>query len=89
MKKNLVGRVESGNLKKKTKYVISPSNTKSINKIGLEIWPETTKSEYVTGECIGLELNEKIFVEKGNVISEITKSPSLTTYLKQEYLVFL
>ena len=76
-KRILVGRVESGKLKKKSKYVISPSNTKVSIK-SFEIWPKSTKSEYVTGECIGLELNEKIFVEKGNVISEITKSPSLT-----------
>ena len=76
-KRILVGRVESGKLKKKSKYVISPSNTKVSIK-SFEIWPKSTKNEYVTGECIGLELNEKIFVEKGNVLSEITRSPSLT-----------
>ena len=86
-KRILVGRVESGKLKKKSEYVISPSNTKVSIK-SFQIWPKSTKNEYVSGECIGLELNEKIFVEKGNVISEITKPPSLVNIFEARIFWF-
>ena len=87
-KRILVGRVESGKLKKKSEYVNIPSNTKSINKIISNLF-KSIKDEYVSGECIGLELNEKIFVEKGNVISEIIKPPSLVNLFEAEYFGFL
>ena len=86
-KRILVGRVESGKLKNKSEYVISPSNTKVSIK-SFQIWPKSTKNEYVSGECIGLELNEKIFVEKGNVISEITKPPSLVNIFEARIFWF-
>ena len=86
-KRILVGRVESGKLKKKSEYVISPSNTKVSIK-SFQIWPKSIKDEYVSGECIGLELNEKIFVEKGNVISEITKPPSLVNLFEARIFWF-
>ena len=86
-KRILVGRVESGKLKKKSEYVISPSNTKVSIK-SFQIWPKSIKDEYVSGECIGLELNEKIFVEKGNIISEITKPPSLVNIFEARIFWF-
>ena len=86
-KRILVGRVESGKLKKKSEYVISPSNTKVSIK-SFQIWPKSIKNEYVSGECIGLELNEKIFVEKGNIISEITKPPSLVNIFEARIFWF-
>ena len=75
-KRILVGKVESGKIQKKTQYLISPSNTKITIK-SFQIWPNNDRNFFVTGECIGVELDEKIFVEKGNIISDITKSPSL------------
>ena len=86
-KRILVGRVESGKLKKKSEYVISPSNTK-VSIRSFQIWPKSIKNEYVSGECIGLELNEKIFVEKGNIISEITKPPSLVNIFEARIFWF-
>ena len=47
---------------KKSEYVISPSNTKVSIK-SFQIY-KSIKDEYVSGECIGLELNEKILLKK-------------------------
>ena len=75
-KRILVGKVESGKIEKKNQYLISPSNTK-ISIKSFQTWPNKDRNLFVTGECIGVELDEKIFVEKGNIISDLTKSPSL------------
>ena len=86
-KRILVGRVESGILKKISQHIISPSNTKVSIK-SFQIWPKQTKNEYVSGECVGVELNEKIFVEKGNIISEIKKPPSLANIFEARIFWF-
>ena len=76
-KRILVGRIESGKIFKSKEYLVSPSKSKVTIK-SFQLWPATKRDFFVEGECIGIELNEKIFVEKGNVISAPDTTPILS-----------
>ena len=75
-KRVIVGRIESGKIKIGTKLVFLPSN-ESVSVKTLEVWPEANK-EYKVGDCIGITLSDQIFVDKGNVASDIKRPPKLT-----------
>ena len=76
-KRIIVGKIETGRLSIGDEILVSPSNSKSKIK-SIEVWPKKKKTECVSGECIGLTLNDKIFVERGNIISHVGKPPQLT-----------
>ena len=76
-KRIIVGKIETGRLSVGDEILVSPSNSKSKIK-SIEVWPKKKKTECVSGECIGLTLNDKIFVERGNIISHVGKPPQLT-----------
>ena len=77
-KRIIVGKIETGRLSVGDEILVSPSNSKSKIK-SIEVWPKKKKTECVSGECIGLTLNDKIFVERGNIISHVEKPPQLTS----------
>lgn len=77
-KRIIVGKIETGRLSVGDEILVSPSNSKSKIK-SIEVWPKKKKTECVSGECIGLTLNDKIFVERGNIISHVGKPPQLTS----------
>ena len=43
----------------------------------LEVWPKA-KKEYEVGDCIGITLSDQIFVDKGNMASDLENPPKLT-----------
>ncbi len=75
-KRVIVGRIESGKIKSGTKLIFLPSN-ESVYVKTLEVWPKA-KKEYEVGDCIGITLSDEIFVDKGNMGSDLERPPKLT-----------
>ena len=69
----LVGRIESGKIKKGDKLIFSPSNKSSeINTI--EFWGNGANKESVyKGHSVGITLKDQIFIERGEIASHVTK----------------
>ena len=74
-KRVIVGKIESGRISQGTELLFLPSNEKARVKT-LEIWPNADK-EYFKGDSIGFTLDEPIFVDKGNLASDLKKPPKL------------
>jgi bifunctional enzyme CysN/CysC len=75
-KRVIVGRIESGEISKGTELIFLPSNERVAVK-SLEVWPKKAKRKYKSGDCIGITLSEQIFVDKGNIASDLTTPPKL------------
>ena len=74
-KRVIVGRVESGRITDEDTLLFLPTN--QIVKVkSLESWP-SAKKEYNQGECVGITLDEQIFVDVGNIASRPEKPPKL------------
>jgi len=65
-KRILVGRVETGKLKVGEEIKFLPSNKTTTVK-SIEVW-NRDKSEAEAGECIGITLNDHLFVERGEIL---------------------
>jgi bifunctional enzyme CysN/CysC len=77
-KRIIVGRVETGILRKGDTLFFSPTNEKA-KVTSLEVWPPNSdKVEAHAGESIGFTLDEKIFVERGHVASHERNLPMLS-----------
>ena len=75
-KRVIVGRVESGKITDDDTLLFLPTN--QIVKIkSLESCTTTSKKEYNKGECVGITLDEQIFVDVGNIVSRPDKPPKL------------
>ena len=74
-KRIIVGKLELGKITRGTELIFLPSNEKVKVKT-LEAWPKADK-EYKEGDCLGITLSEEIFVDKGNLASDIYKPPKL------------
>ncbi len=82
-KRILVGRLESGILRKGDTLLFSPTNeTAKIQSI--ESWPETDAEmvEAHAGQSVGITLDNKIFVERGHVASHEEKAPMLSNVFR-------
>ena len=74
-KRVIVGKLESGNISLGDELLFSPSN--EIVKIkSFEGWPEP-KKKYSKGDSVAFTLNEQIFVDRGNLVSNIDNPPKL------------
>ena len=78
----IVGRVETGILRVGDRILFSPTNeTATIT--GFKTWPHTKqKQEAKAGECIGVTLDERIFVERGHIGSHETNPPMLSNVFR-------
>ena len=74
-KRIIVGRIESGKLKKNDKLLSSPNNV-SVTVQSIEKWKKKPSS-LLAGECAGITLTDHTFLEKGNVLSHIEEAPFL------------
>lgn len=70
----LVGRIESGYLQPGDQLLFSPSN-QTATLASIECWPEEPALSAVAGRCIGFTLDEKIFVERGELVSHPDDPP--------------
>ena len=78
----IAGRIEAGSLKVGDELLFSPTN-KIARVASIEAWPEkghiTTAS---AGQSVGITLDEQIFVERGNMISQRKSAPMLSNVFK-------
>jgi bifunctional enzyme CysN/CysC len=78
----IVGRVETGILRKGDKILFSPTN-ETATVTSLEIWPENkAKVEAHAGESVGITIDQKIFVERGHIGSHEKNPPLLSNVFR-------
>lgn len=70
----LVGRIESGRLEPSDRLLFSPSN-QIATLASIESWPEKKVLNAGAGRCIGITLKEKIFIERGELVSHLEEPP--------------
>ena len=74
-KRVIVGRIETGELKLNDELFFLPSN-ETVKLKSFEVWPKA-KKKYMSGDNVGLTIEEQIFIDKGNLISHVTSRPKL------------
>lgn len=74
-KRVIVGKIELGSISKGIDLLFLPSNERAKVK-SLEIWPKAKKN-YFAGDSVGITLDEPIFVDKGNLASDLISPPKL------------
>lgn len=78
----LVGRIETGMIRKGDKILFSPTN-ETATVTAIKVWPEdAAKVEAGAGECIGITLDERIFVERGHIGSHEQNPPMLSNVFR-------
>lgn len=78
----LAGRITSGLLKVGDELVFSPAN-KTAKVATIESWPdEKNITHAVTGQSIGITLDDQIFVERGHIASHKEDAPVLTNLFR-------
>lgn len=78
----LVGRIETGILRKGDTLVFSPTDESAVVQ-SIENWPDVDGSvEAHAGSSIGITLDQPIFVERGHIASHATDLPMLSNVLR-------
>lgn len=78
----IVGRVETGILRKGDQVMFSPGNEVATVE-SIEVWPEDSdKVEARPGESIGITLDQRLFVERGHIGSHTDKPPMLSNVFR-------
>lgn len=81
-KRIIVGRVETGIIRKGDTLLFSPTGEKA-KVTSLEVWPANKdKVEAHAGEAIGFTLDQKIFVERGHTASHEKNPPMLSNVFR-------
>jgi bifunctional enzyme CysN/CysC len=81
-KRILVGRVETGILRKGDTLFFSPTNEKAVV-TSIENWPDKdSKSQASAGESVGITLDDRIFVERGHVGAHKENLPMLSNVFR-------
>ena len=76
------GRIESGHLHDGDVLLFSPSN-KTARIHSIEAWNSKDKVMAVrAGQCVGVTLDEQLFVERGEMASLVTNPPMLTNVFR-------
>jgi bifunctional enzyme CysN/CysC len=71
----IAGRIESGALQVGDELLFSPSN-KHACLLRIESWPDNDgRAGAEAGQSVGLILDEQIFIERGEVISHVSRPP--------------
>jgi bifunctional enzyme CysN/CysC len=81
----IVGRIESGEVAVGQEIVISPARRRARVST-IEIWPAREKARASAGESIGLTLDEHVYVDRGDIISDVAHPPELATSFRARLL---
>jgi len=73
----LVGRIETGRLKRGDTLLFSPSNKVAQIKT-IEAWPGPAPEEVSAGSAVGFTLDRPLFLERGEVASHLEGAPLLS-----------
>ncbi|MFH1294559.1 MAG: GTP-binding protein [Candidatus Aenigmatarchaeota archaeon] len=79
-KRIVAGRVESGTLKKGDEIVILPSEERTVVESVEEFLKDVT--EATVGKSAGIVTKDKVFVDRGDVISDPNNKPRIKTKVK-------
>jgi len=79
-KRIIAGRISSGTIKKGDKISILPSAEQTEVEEVIK-YKENTETE-IAGDSIGVVTKDKVFVDRGNVISSLKKQPKTTEMIK-------
>ena len=78
----IVGRVETGILRKGDTLLFSPGNEQATV-TSIAVWPENPdKVEARPGESIGITLDQRLFVERGHIGSHTENPPMLSNVFR-------
>lgn len=79
----LVGRIEAGRLAVGDTVMFSPANRCAVV-TAIKNWPEpeTPQQDARAGDVIGIELDQRIFVERGDIGSHADHAPVLTNVFR-------
>jgi bifunctional enzyme CysN/CysC len=78
----IVGRIETGILRKGDTLLFSPTNEKAVV-TSIETWPESPdKVEAHAGESVGITLDDRVFVERGHIASHNENPPILSNVFR-------
>lgn len=78
----LAGRIESGHVRVGDVMLFSPSN-KKVRVKSIEAWnSDKPVMAQRAGQCIGVTLEEQLFIERGEIASEPTNAPMLTNVFR-------
>ena len=78
----IAGRIESGRLHEGDLLLFSPSN-KSARIASIEAWNEPDPPiARRAGECVGVTLDEQLFIERGEMASHVANAPMLTNVFR-------
>jgi sulfate adenylyltransferase large subunit len=80
-KRIIAGRVESGVLKKSEKVVVLPSGEET-EVSSIEEYLKEDVLEAVAGKSTGLVTQDKLFIDRGDVISDTFDKPTVTNHFK-------
>jgi len=79
-KKIMVGKIDSGTIKRGQKVILSPSSKKAV--INSIVLFEKEKTSAQAGENIGLLLKEGAVAERGEIIAEEENSPEVSSLFR-------
>lgn len=78
----LVGRVETGVLRKGDTLLFSPGNEQAVVE-SIEVWPaDASKVEAHAGEVVGITIDQRLFVERGHIASHAENPPMLSNVFR-------
>lgn len=78
----IVGRVETGIVRTGDTVLFSPTN-ETAQITAIKVWPDNPgKIEAKAGECVGVTLDERIFVERGHIGSHEINPPMLSNVFR-------
>ncbi len=80
-KRIIAGRVESGILKSGQEVIILPSKEKTTIE-SIEEFPKENIQEAESGRCPGIVTKDKLFLDRGNIISDPNNLPKVTNKIK-------
>jgi bifunctional enzyme CysN/CysC len=77
----VAGRIESGRLKVGDTLVFSPSNA-TARVASIEAWNAPAPAEAGAGRCVGITLDEDLFIERGHMASHPQHAPLVTNVFR-------
>lgn len=77
----LAGRIDFGQMAVGQEVIVWPTGEKTVIK-KIDCWPKTEVMEAGQGDCIGLELSDALFVERGMILTELSHKPNISRCFK-------
>ena len=81
----VVGRIEAGTLRVGDEIVLSPGDRRATVR-AIESWPRPGQAVAHAGESIGFTVSGPLFVERGDLVSDVASAPPATNRLRARFL---